>query len=254
MHSARKLLMAANPELCSILEWDSAFFGMTIARVNTYQLEVQTAAQIMDWCREKKVSCLYFLADSNHIETLRLAEKNGFYLTDIRMTYEHSTHGLGNRYEPWPNIRLAVPEDLPALRAMTDSSYRDSRFYYDGHFSQENCDRLYETWIEKSLSGYAQAVLVMGEFGQPEGFVTCNTNMPEAKGQIGLVGVSRSARGRGVGQALMLESLHWFAVQGMASAEVVTQGRNIRAQRLYQKCGFATKEVKLWYHYWFGEK
>jgi ribosomal protein S18 acetylase RimI-like enzyme len=113
---------------------------------------------------------------------------------------------------------------------------------------------LYETWIEKSLSGYAQAVLVMGEPGQPEGFVTCHTNMLEAKGLIGLVGVSRSARGRGVGQALVLESLHWFAVQGMASAEVVTQGRNIPAQRLYQKCGFAIKEVKLWYHQWFGEK
>jgi RimJ/RimL family protein N-acetyltransferase len=51
-----------------------------------------------------------------------------------------------------------------------------------------------------------------------------------------------------------LEALQWFADQGMDSMEVVTQGRNVAAQRLYQKCGFATKEVQLWYHHWFGEK
>jgi len=254
MPSTRKLSMASNPELCSILEWDSAFFGMTIARVNRNRLDALTVAQVKDWCREKQVSCLYFLADSNHVETLRQAEQNGFYLTDIRVTYEHSTSGLEERYTPDSTVRMAVPQDLPILRSMTDSAYRDSRFYYDGHFPLEACDRLYEIWIEKSLSGFAQAVLVMGSPGQPEGFVTCNAGSPETIGKMGLVGVSRNARGRGVGQALVLESLHWFAVQGMKSVEVVTQGRNIPAQRLYQKCGFLTKEVRFWYHCWFGEK
>ena len=249
-----ELTMASNPELCSVLEWDSAFFGMTIARVNQNRLDAQTAAQVMEWCREKQVRCLYFLADSNHVETLRQAEKNGFYLTDIRVTYERSTSGLGDQYGTAPDIRMAVQDDIPVLRAMTDSAYRDSRFYYDGHFSEERCDRLYEIWIEKSLSGYAQAVLVMGAPGQPEGFVTCDTLSPEAKGKIGLVGVSRSARGRGVGQALVQQSLHWFAAQGLKSTQVATQGRNIPAQRLYQKCGFLTAEVRFWYHCWFEEK
>ena len=246
--------MALNPELCSILEWDSAFFGMTIARVNPNRLDAQTATQVMDWCQEKQVRCLYFLADSNHVETLRQAEKNGFYLTDIRMAYEHTIGRLEESFTPNPDIRLAVPQDIPSLRVMTETSYRDSRFYYDGHFPQKACDRLYEIWIEKSLSGYAQAVLVVGAPGQPEGFVTCDIILAEAKGKIGLVGVSSSARGRGIGKALVLESLNWFAAQGMTTAEVVTQGRNIPAQRLYQKCGFLTKEVRFWYHRWFGEK
>jgi len=254
MRSVRKSAMASNPELCSILEWDSAFFGVTIARVNGNRLDALTAAQVMDWCREKQVDCLYFLADSNHSETLRQAEKNGFYLTDIRVTYEHSLPGLEERTVPDPEIRMAVPQDLPVLRAIAGSSYRDSRFYYDGHFSQEACDRLYETWIEKSLSGFAKAVLVRGAAGKPEGFVTCDLLLPEAKGKIGLVGVSSSTRGRGVGQALVRESLHWFTGQGMQSVEVVTQGRNIPAQRLYQKCGFLVNEVRFWYHCWLGEK
>ena len=31
---------------------------------------------------------------------------------------------------------------------------------------------------------------------------------------------------------------------------VVTQGRNIRAQRLYQKNGFIIKSSEIWYHKW----
>jgi dTDP-4-amino-4,6-dideoxy-D-galactose acyltransferase len=254
MRCARKLIMASNPELCSILEWDSAFFGLTIARVNSNRLDARTAAQVLDWCRDKQVGCLYFLADCNHAETLRLAEKNGFYLTDIRVTYEHSLRGLQEQAEADPGIRMAVAQDLEVLRGMVSSSYRDSRFYYDGHFPQEACDRLYETWIENSLSGYARAVLVKGAPGQPEGFVTCDTPPAEAIGKIGLVGVSSSTRGRGIGQALVLASLNWFAGQGMKSVQVVTQGRNIPAQRLYQKCGFLLSEARFWYHCWFGEK
>jgi len=246
--------MASNPELCSILEWDSVFFGVRIARVNLNRLDTQTVAQVMNWCRERQVSCLYFLADRNDIETLRQAEKNGFYLTDIQMTYEIGMKGWEDRAAPDPDIRMAVPQDLPALRAISSSSYRDSRFYYDGHFPQERCDRLYETWIEKSLSGYAKAVLVKGAPGQPEGFITCDTLPTETLGKIGLVGVNSNTRGRGVGQALVLGSLHWFARQELKSVQVVTQGRNISAQRLYQMCGFLITEVRFWYHCWLGDE
>jgi ribosomal protein S18 acetylase RimI-like enzyme len=36
----------------------------------------------------------------------------------------------------------------------------------------------------------------------------------------------------------------------MRVATVVTQGRNIASQRLYQKHGFVTQSIQLWYHRW----
>ena len=104
------------------------------------------------------------------------------------------------------------------------------------------------------MAGYAQAVLVAGLPGRPEGFITCHTKPELHKGQIGLVGVDEAARGHGTGRTLVLELLHWFAGQGLESVQVVTQGRNIAAQRLYEKCGFLTVEIKNWYHRWFGEE
>jgi ribosomal protein S18 acetylase RimI-like enzyme len=43
----------------------------------------------------------------------------------------------------------------------------------------------------------------------------------------------------------------YFGKRRIAKVNVVTQGRNVRAQRLYQKSGFATDSVMLWYHKWF---
>jgi dTDP-4-amino-4,6-dideoxy-D-galactose acyltransferase len=56
----------------------------------------------------------------------------------------------------------------------------------------------------------------------------------------------------GVGRALVVNAIRWFSGQGVDSVSVVTQGRNVRAQRLYQRCGFTTRSVELWFHRWFS--
>ena len=124
------------------------------------------------------------------------------------------------------------------------------RFYFDRHFPRELCARLYETWIEESCKGYAQAVLVAQHHGQPAGYITCHV-YPD-HGQIGLLGISPNARKLGIGAGLIHAALDWFAAQDLNAVTVVTQGRNIAAQRLYQQCGFLTEKCELWYHRWFN--
>lgn len=147
-------------------------------------------------------------------------------------------------------IRPAVPADLAALRAIARVSHRESRFYHDGTFPAARCDLLYETWIEKSCSGYADAVLVTELDERPVGYVTCHRRAAGV-GQIGLFAVAPDSQGKGLGGALLAHALGWFAGHGLGEATVVTQGRNAAAQRLYQRCGFLTKAVELWYHQWF---
>jgi hypothetical protein len=45
--------------------------------------------------------------------------------------------------------------------------------------------------------------------------------------------------------------LSWAAREDAKRAVVITQGRNVRAQRLYQRSGFVTASSQLWYHRWF---
>jgi hypothetical protein len=39
--------------------------------------------------------------------------------------------------------------------------------------------------------------------------------------------------------------------RGAATVSVVTQGRNVRAQRIYQQFGMRTRSLELWYHRWW---
>jgi ribosomal protein S18 acetylase RimI-like enzyme len=47
--------------------------------------------------------------------------------------------------------------------------------------------------------------------------------------------------------------VRWFSEEGVEVVSVVTQARNVRAQRLYQRYGFTTRSVKLWFHRWSAE-
>ncbi len=246
--SARKI-----DELCEHLEWDSEFFKVRIARARTHSLTPEDVERIFQWCALNGIECLYFLADSEDEQTIQLAEANGFHLVDIRVTMEQEINAVQSipKSDTSHTARLSVPEDVPVLREIARVSHHTSRFYSDSNFSSERCDALYETWIEKSCRGYADAVLVAEHDSRPVGYVTCHL-LDRDKGQIGLIAVSSGSQGRGVGRELATAALNWFSANGVNRVTVVTQGRNTRAQRLNQRCGFFTTTVQLWYHRWFG--
>ncbi len=238
--------------LCEYLDWDSEFFGVRIARVFSRRLDAAAVRRILKWCDAASIACLYFLADAGDPATVQHAEANGFRLVDVRVTLDRRL-GDASREEAARRdgvVRTARPADVPELRAIARVSHHDSRFYQDGGFPALRCDALYETWIERSCNGYADTVLVADFDGRPAGYVSCHRR-EVGLGQIGLFAVGPDFQGRGLGRALVTAALGWFAAQGLRDVLVVTQGRNAKAQRLYQRCGFLTKEVGLWYHRWF---
>jgi dTDP-4-amino-4,6-dideoxy-D-galactose acyltransferase len=211
-------------------------------------LDPAALSSLLDWCVANRIECLYFLADSDDPETSHLAETNDFMLVDVRMTFERKL-GEPSVSPSGAVVRFAREEDLGALREIARKSHRDTRFYFDQHFNRSQCDLLYEIWIENSFRGFAQAVLVAEIIGKPVGYITGHLRGNEA--QIGLVGIAECYQGAGLGSTLVQHFLCWAARNGARQATVVTQGRNTRAQRLYQRNGFATASFQLWYHRWF---
>ncbi|OGN89883.1 MAG: hypothetical protein A2Y88_02655 [Chloroflexi bacterium RBG_13_48_10] len=235
-------------QICRFLDWDTQFFGKRIAQVTASTLSDGVAENAIEWCRQEKISCLYYLAPCEDIESIRLAEIFGFHLVDIRMTYELSTN-IPSGLEVFPQIRLAQVDDIPILKETARLVFRNTRFFNDGNFPVHLCEQLYMVWIEKSCLGYAQAVWVAEETDIPVGFISCH--IEDKKGVIGLVGVHPSHHHQGLGRKLVMMALSWFASHKCPSVSVVTQGNNLAAQRLYESYGFTISSVKLWYHRWF---
>lgn len=242
--------------ICETSEWDTTFFGKRIARFYPLRMNDKLARYALEKCRRDRVDCLYYCADCHDPESVRVAEKLGFHFVDIRLTFfrdfrrEDAMRAEAAEPRGRVTIRESDDRDIAPLAEIARKSYRASRYYFDQNFPEELCERFYSTWIIKSCQGYADRVFVADLDGEAVGFTTCNVIGP-GRGDITLVGVSDSFGGRGIGEKLVRHTLQWFRDNDVAWIEVVTQGRNYGAQRLYQKCGFRTLKTELWYHKWF---
>ena len=240
--------------LCEFLEWDSSFFGLRIARAAGDILDAKRLAEMEGWCERQRIDCLYFLARPEDSNTSHFAEVSGFRLVDVRVTLEWEAlprPPVPTAVEDEAGLRLARADDTAALQEAARRNHHDTRFYADERFPRHLCDLLYATWIARSLEGYADAVWVAEEAGKPVGYITCHLDRETATGRIGLMGVNDGMRGRGIGSLLVKGCAAWFREHGARIVKVTTQGRNLAAQRIYQRCGFVTASVGLWYHRWF---
>ncbi|MCA9903069.1 MAG: GNAT family N-acetyltransferase [Anaerolineae bacterium] len=240
-------------DVCEFLPWDSEFFGVRIARVREHRLTTHTVQHIIDWCAQAQINCLYFLANPDDPDTVMLAQEHHFQLVDMRVTLGLSQIDRAQpSAPPSAHIRSATTADVEALKAIARVSHLDSRFFFDSHFDHERSATLYAVWIEKSCQDYADAVLVYDDGGDIAGYITCDLDTNNS-GNIGLVGVAAAWQGKGIGSALVGASIDWLLKAGADHIRVVTQGRNVRAQRLYQRHGFVTETLQLWYHRWFTD-
>ncbi|NDJ62460.1 MAG: GNAT family N-acetyltransferase [Chloroflexi bacterium] len=230
------------------LAWDSAFFDRRIARVRPGHLDRATLSALDAYCRAGRIDCLYFLAAPDDDTTVRLAEANGFHLVDVRVTLDCRLSDTPIIDQAAPDIRPAQPSDLPAITALARVNHRDTRFYADPQFPDARCDDLYAAWIARDFREHTVLVADHASLERPVGYISVAACAD--RGQIGLLGIDAVVEGRGIGGALIRAALRWCRDQRLATVAVVTQGRNIRAQRAYQKTGFRTAEIGLWYHRW----
>ena len=247
--------MAGGAELCEALPWDSAFFGVSIARARTSSLDESSCNAMLEWCGSRRVDCLYFLCLIDDPATQRLLAEHAFQSVGIRVTLSRSAGAESRRASG--QLRPATSEDIPRLRAIASASHRDTRFHADGHFDAARCDELYATWIEKSVNGYATHVIVADRDGAAVGYITLHIDAPETPAggtaRIGLFAVDEQWRGQGIGGDLLRHAAQILLEQGVRDTSVVTPGRNTAAVKLYKTEGFRTTDVSLWYHRWFRD-
>ncbi len=239
-------------QVCRLLEWDSEFFGLKIARVTARSLDGSLADAVERWCRKRAVECVYYLSPGDDFRSHRTAWKHGFEFVDVRVTLQREIPGGDSAPADSGTLRRASEEDIPALKAIAGSVFGISRFHADSRFSREKADGLYRVWVEKSCRGYADAVLVAEESGEPAGFATLRV-VEDGVGRLELLGVASGQRGRGVGGRLVQGVLEWCRERGLGRVFTITQGCNTAAQRLYQRAGFSPGGVEIWFHRWFRE-
>ncbi len=239
--------------LCTLLDWDSAHWGFPVARFNESKLNKDSAREVLRWCEDRKVRCLYFAADGTCAETLQCAWSNGFQFVDVRVDM-HKAFPAGEAVAPgsW-KVREARPDDLPALKQLARTAHEDTRFFKDANFDRTQAADLYAFWMARDFREHKVfAALSEDDPKSILGYVSASEG-GNKEGRIGLVAVSPEARGRGLGQLLVGHAVSWCRSRGADSVKVATQATNVAAMRLYEQGGFRVADVKVWFHRWFND-
>ncbi|MCH7576054.1 MAG: GNAT family N-acetyltransferase [Candidatus Marinimicrobia bacterium] len=237
--------------LIKLLSWDSDFFGYTIAYLSCRHLTETIMYRIDIFIERHQVKLVEYLCNCHDSRSVRVAEENYFMFKDIRLTYQRPLGG-DHEVSMQDNIRFGLAEKrhIPRLAEIADKMYSNSRYYFDGRFDTEAIDLFYKNWIEKAVLGtFDDECYCLFDDDEPIGFCTVRY-VGEDLAHIGLVGVTKSQAGKGLGKKLLMAVFHRLEVRGVQAVRVVTQGRNYNAQRLYQKAGFLTHATELWYHRW----
>src|SRR5262245_16001559 len=156
------------------LAWDSAFFGLRLARVSLDTLDAETASAVVGTAREQRLDGVSLLLAAADARGILAAQEVGFRLVDLRVSLERPAGAPAPSPPDLPLVRTHRPEDLPALEAIAEQAHRDTRFWRDPRFPPARAAELYRTWIRKECEGGADRVLVAVQDGAPSGYLSCH--------------------------------------------------------------------------------
>jgi ribosomal protein S18 acetylase RimI-like enzyme len=220
----------------TVLEWDSTFFGVPIART---EIAEGTVANAVDSARDLGVQCLYVVIPNAHPSSLEDAIRRGGHLVDLRLVLELETRPAFRR-----GVREATPDDVALLVPHARRLSSSSRFRADPRFSPEAVAEMYEVWLGRCASD--GAVIVPND--SLGGFVGTRTERDVLS--VDLVYVDPASRGRGMAARLVRAAV--AGAQG-GHARVATQAWNVAAQRLYHGLGFRPCAFDAIVHLWLDE-
>jgi dTDP-4-amino-4,6-dideoxy-D-galactose acyltransferase len=230
-----------------ILDWDSNFFGFKVARINLDHTSPVDLDGVFEEIKKERVRLVYLSSPVrlNNDQSISLNYSGVF--VDEKITYvkdiEEACYNCENI------IKFEQLEPTSQMISLAYESGVYSRFKVDDKIGSEKFEELYKLWIENSVNkSIASDVLIYSKNSQILGLITLGEK--NSVGDIGIVSVDARARGIGIGKELIYSAISLFEKNGYSKVQVVTQGDNIPACKLYERCGFNVEKVEYLYHYW----
>jgi len=232
-----------------ILDWDTDFFGMVVARITEPTLNEQELADILFELKAKNAALVYW--PSNREFQKDAIKRLGGNLVDKKTTFVMDFGSLNFEEIISTDIVEFYTESMShkEIEDLAIQSGEYSRFAVDRNIPRDKFVALYSIWINRSLrKEIAEEVLVIREGERVVGMVTLGNK--NGRGDIGLIAVDKDHRAKKYGEKLVRAAQHWFVKNGYEFGQVVTQGMNLPACNLYKKCGYSVENEEYFYHFW----
>lgn len=233
------------------LEWDTKYFGFPVYKIELILFN-HTDLQIINSAINKFVDkfidkgCYWFInVPCDDILLVQSLCSTPFRLVETRVNFylENIKSFQSDRY----SVRLADINDSAELKMVAiKMRNRFDRVHADPAFSTAQADAYLGTFIEESIKGFADYVLVPDLKGlKPFGFLACNKPVDILGVRISklvLTAVDGSIQ-RGWLFRLLTEMIHRAKIEGADYMTTTTQAANKPSIHVWEKAGFHISAV-----------
>ena len=235
-----------------ILSWDSEFFGYKVGRILPFRLTPEELKRTLVSLKNENVTLVYWPSDPNDSGSQEAVREMDGFLADKKTTYVIDLEHIRKQLIEEPIIGIKEYVSMETNDELYDLAIQSgifSRYNVDPNIGKEHFEKLYKLWILKSVNKtLAEKVFVSMDKDNIGGMVT--VGMKNGRGDIGLIAVNERMRGKNVGVNLTRSAQKWAIGKGCRYAQVVTQGDNLAACKLYEKCGYHVESIVNFFHFW----
>ncbi|NOR87168.1 MAG: GNAT family N-acetyltransferase [Bacteroidales bacterium] len=222
------------------LEWDSNLFGYSIGFVEVNEEVGFDEVKFIEEAKSYKLVYVIASDELNSTLNLRLVDRKVVFTKDLE--YKENEAEIVEF-----NSKKHSYQELLDLAYLSGNS---SRFYKDTNFKNNEFEKLYKQWIDKSISNeIAFKVLIKFVHNKLAGFVTLSSK-DTSTSQIGLIAVNGLFQGRNIATNLINECEYFAFKKKHLILDVATQLDNKPAMKLYESNKFKIKSINYIYHFW----
>lgn len=228
------------------LEWDSAFFGFPIGKVDCENdtLNISHLKQQMD-----SFKLLYiFSKDPIKNNDANLVDEKVVLENHLSSNNKIGVLSLDNKIMILPFDKKLHNRNTLQDLAVASGVY--SRFFLDENFKTELAIKLYHEWINISIDDNLNYKVFVALYNtNVVGLITVELKDKDTC-RIGLISIFEEYRQKGIASALIHEALKFAFDNNLKTIEVATQNNNKQALNLYLKNNFNVKNITYVYHLW----
>jgi len=229
------------------LSWDSNFFDCKVGKIdleNFNEREVHEAILNNDFT-------LTYLTLSKLIDDEVIGSTFLKYtLVDRKTTFVKTVNPDAKWYTAVSIYKAKHATNHLIQLAIQSGVY--SRFKIDNKISTIKFEKLYELWIKKLLKRENNEVILICKVeNEIAGFLAVGIKNDRVDLIMGAVGEKH--RGQGIGKELFMSAEHFALKKGFKRIQIVTQGNNVPACKLYEKIGYEIEGLAYIYHVWNNE-
>ena len=248
------------------MKWDSTHFALEMYRAAPVLSDTSLPPEhqrdvlktlyvgVLDAAQASGAGLLLRRLRSSRLGEIRTLEELGYRLADNVVTMTTKVSTVETNLPAGVTVRALTVADAPLAQALMKGSFSLSRFFLEP-ILQARGEAVYSQWLNNAFACDAAPVGRVVECdGQLAGFTmwtrdaTVSMEVGHALALLDLFVVGAQWRGRGLGAALLSDTLREMGRTGAQQVEASTWIGQTAAMATYQKLGFAVRENLLSFH------